>query len=274
MRTKVARYINGNHRKVNGWLDDFSSLFIAHLANFLEEEGIKGPAIEIGAHHGRLFILLHLASTGQHDMVIDVFDDQHLNLDQSGQGDKAVFLRNLERFGGDLARVHILQKSSLEVQPTEITQAIGRPTLFSIDGGHTAECTLNDLGLADATLAERGIVILDDVFNEFWPEVAVGTMSFLGRSDSRLQPFAISPGKVYLCRPGQQSFLYLAIKNQFSRRYIDKEVRIFGNSVLILGVRHSRRKFRTQIAWSLIESPVGHYLGAHRWLPSKFSRPA
>lgn len=274
MRLLVDRYVNGQHKKVNGWLAGFSSLLIARLAATLEEEKVQGASVEIGAHHGRLFILLHLASTGQRDMVIDVFDAQHLNIDHSGKGDKAIFLHNLARFGGDPARVQILQKSSLEVQPAEILKQVGQPVLFSIDGGHTAECVHNDLSLADATLAERGIVILDDFFNEFWPEVAVGTMSFLQEPGSRLRPFAVSPGKVYLCRPGQQSFFHTAIRSHFSPRYIDKEAQMLGSRVLVAGVRDGHRNWYTRLAWTVTESPIGRRLGMQRWLPPRFSSPA
>jgi hypothetical protein len=271
LKLLVKRYINGQHQKINGWLADFSSLLIAKLAASLEEENIRGASVEIGAHHGRLFILLHLVSTGEQDMVIDVFDAQHLNVDHSGKGDKAVFLRNLVRFGGDPARVRILQKSSLDVRPAEIVETVGHPLLFSIDGGHTAECTYNDLRLADVTLAEQGIVILDDFFNEFWPEVAVGTMSFLNESGSRLRPFAISPGKVYLCRPGQQTFFHAAITGHFSPRYIDKEAQMFGNRVLVVGVRDGRRNWHIRLAWTITESAIGRRLGMQRWLSAVFS---
>lgn len=274
MRLAVTRYINGQHPRVDGWLAAFSARLIAELAAILEQEDIEGAAAEIGAHHGRLFILLHLASTARQDLVIDVFEDQHLNVDDSGKGDKAILLRNLQRCGGDPARVHILQKSSLEVQPDEILETVGRPALFSIDGGHTVECTINDLRLADATLAEQGMVILDDLFNEFWPEVAVGALTFLGDPTSRLRPFAISPGKVYFCRPGQQAFFHAAINSRFSRRYVDKQSSILGSPVLVVGIRDGRRSKTRRLAWNLVESAIGRRLGLKRWLPPKFSTPA
>jgi len=274
MRDLLQRYVNRGHHSVNGWLNDFTACFIAELAAFLERENVRGAGAEIGAHHGRLFILLHLASSAPQDLVIDVFEDQHLNVDQSGKGDRSIFLRNLERCGGEPARVRILQKSSLEVRPTEILEAVGHPALFSIDGGHTVECTMNDLRLADATLADRGIAILDDLFNEFWPEVAVGALTFLGDPAAQLRPFAISPGKVYLCRPDRQAFFHAAIKSRFSRRYVDKEVRLLDSPVLIVGVRESRRRMTRRLAWDAVESAIGRRLGLQRWLPAKFSSPA
>lgn len=274
MRPAVDEYVKGKHHAVEGWLDDFSAKLIATIAAILDGAGVHGPAVEIGAHHGRLFILLHLASTGGQDLVIDVFDDQELNVDDSGKGDKAIFLQNLRRFGGDPQRVQILQKSSLTVQPAEITERIGAPVLFSIDGGHTSECALNDLHLADAVLAERGVVILDDFFNELWPEVAIGAMAFLQSSSPRLQPFAISPGKVYLCRPGQQAFFHEALGKQLSRRYVDKQAHMLSSPVLVLGVKDRRRPLYKRLAFTLLDSPMARRVGANRLLPAKFSSPA
>lgn len=274
MRPAVGEYVNGKHHAVEGWLDDFSARLIATLAANLDGAGVRGSSVEIGAHHGRLFILLHLASTGGQDLVIDVFEDQELNVDSSGKGDKAIFLQNLRRFGGNPERVQILQKSSLVVQPAEITERIGAPILFSIDGGHTYECALNDLHLADAVLAERGVVILDDFFNELWPEVAMGAMAFLRSSGARLQPFAISPGKVYFCRPGQQPFFHELLGKQFSRRYIDKEAHMLDSPVLVLGVKDSRRPLYKRLAFALLDSPISRRVGANRLLPAKFSSPA
>ena len=56
----------------------------------------------------------------------------------------------------------------------------------SVDGGHTAEITAHDLAVADASLAEGGIIVLDDAFNEQWPGVADGVQRyFLRRAEPR-----------------------------------------------------------------------------------------
>lgn len=273
MHANALRYAKRGHKKVNGWLADFSALFIAELADHLDHEGIHGPSAEIGTHHGRLFVLLHLLNGRGRDLVIDVFEDQHLNSDGSGKGDKDILFHNLQAAGGDTARVHVLQRSSLEVRPEDILEAVGEPRLFSIDGGHSIECAGNDLRLADATLAADGMVVLDDFFNEFWPEVAMGTMAFCTDPATRLRPFAVSPGKLYLCRPDRQAFMHEAIKSRFSRRYIDKEARMFGVPVLVTGIRHGRRGPLTQFGWNLAESPLAHRFGITRWLPAKALEP-
>lgn len=50
---------------------------------------------------------------------------------------------------------------------------------FSAYVGHTEDVVFSDMKLADATLADGGIVIADDVFNRYWPGVASGTVRYL-----------------------------------------------------------------------------------------------
>ena len=100
----VDRYLwLGSHR-VKGWLAPFSARFIAALARAQIRNGINSAVAEIGVHHGRLFILMHLTSrVGQKDIAIDIFEKQHLNRDHSGRGDLAQIPRATSSDGeGDL----------------------------------------------------------------------------------------------------------------------------------------------------------------------------
>ncbi len=169
---------------VKGWLTKTCALTIANLNDVQREMSVCGTVGEIGVHHGKLFILLGLMDKS---FAIDIFD-QSLNVDHSGHGDREIFERNLERFG--VTGVHIIQASSTTVGPSDIP---GPVRLFSVDGGHTADLTENDLRLAEKCLVDGGIIILDDYFNSFWPDVSVGA----NRCMDSLIPFAISPNKVY-----------------------------------------------------------------------------
>ena len=71
--------------------------------------------------------------------------------------------------------------------------------LISVDGGHTEEITASDLAVADAALADGGIVVVDDVFNETWPGVADGVHRYF-RDQPRLVHFAICANKTFFCR--------------------------------------------------------------------------
>ena len=58
--------------------------------------------------------------------------------------------------------------------------ARGGIRLFNVDGGHTEWIVFSDMSLAEATMAVGGIVIADDVFNQDWPGVSIGTLSLYG----------------------------------------------------------------------------------------------
>src|SRR5688500_7125322 len=95
---------------VDGWLDRFSAEIILATSRFQHERGIGGGVAEIGIHHGKLFLLLYLATNSDETAVaIDVFDQQFLNVDGSGRGDKARFLRHATRVAGDLSGISMIE---------------------------------------------------------------------------------------------------------------------------------------------------------------------
>ncbi|MGI8853311.1 MAG: class I SAM-dependent methyltransferase [Methyloceanibacter sp.] len=130
-------------------------------------------------HHGRLFILLYLLSAPEERaFAVDVFSDQTRNVDESGRGNEAIFLSNLFRHAGGSERVELFACDSNQLRPEDIKSRVGRCRLISVDGGHTADTTENDLRLADALLIEGGVCILDDYFNPMWPDVSSGAARY------------------------------------------------------------------------------------------------
>jgi hypothetical protein len=253
----LDKYIRSGHKEVHGWLEPFSARYIGEIARLQRESKISGASTEIGVHHGRLFILLHLAGSRHKDLAIDVFDDQHLNVDRSGHGDRARFIGNVIRWGGDPTAIDILQKSSLNVSEDEILARVGRSVLFSVDGGHTEECAFHDLKLADAVLHPQGVVILDDFFNESWPEVCLGAMKYFASSSTRLRPFALTAGKMYLCAGENSAFYRNNMRVRFSRREYDKEVNMFGSPVQLMGMTEQQMSRSQKLRRFLRESRVG-----------------
>jgi len=144
---------------------------------------------------------------------IDLFDRQDLNVEDSGRGSLTAFQVHL-RYLFPQAKVQAIAKSSTEIRGAEREHGLVDLRLFSIDGGHTKALTLNDLEIADASLAPHGIAILDDVFNANWPGVASGLFAFLG-TGSDLAPFAIFPNKVFLCRAAFRDFYRNACQGAF-----------------------------------------------------------
>ena len=72
--------------------------------------------------------------------------------------------------------------------------------IFSVDGGHTQEIVLSDMRLAEKSLVDGGVVIADDVFNQQWPGVCVGTVHYLEQGGA-LVPFYIGYNKVLFTAP-------------------------------------------------------------------------
>ena len=150
------------------------------------------------------------------------------------------------------------KKSSLEVSPEEIIARVGKCRIISVDGGHTEECTLNDLCLAEAVAADHGIIILDDFFNALWPGVSTGTARYLLDDKTTMRPFAISPNKVYLAREAflhnYQSELRLSQEN-----FYEKNSRMFGHEVMIFGVDPVIFHVTHRIKKAIKKSVVGPY---------------
>ncbi|MCC7262950.1 MAG: class I SAM-dependent methyltransferase [Candidatus Latescibacteria bacterium] len=194
----LERYTAKGHFEVEGWLWPGAVQLLTALAGLQREFGVRGGMGEIGVHHGRLFILLHLLSAGdERSAAWDLFEDQDQNVDASGRGDYARLQANLKTHGCDLGRIELIKANSTALDSGQVRAVLGGGArLFSVDGGHTAPLTYGDLQTASGTLAEGGILILDDFYNEQWPEVAEGALRFLLDHPETLFPVAIGGNKV------------------------------------------------------------------------------
>jgi hypothetical protein len=241
----IEQYLKSQNT-VKGWLDPYSAHMIAELGRLQAERGLVGSVGEIGVHEGRLFILLALLRrSGENSVAIDVFEDQHLNVDRSGRGNLDRFESNVEKWSGH-DNLIIIQKSSLDVRPNEPLEKAGTFRLFSVDGGHTEECAYNDLCLAQAVLSPGGIIILDDFSNHHWPSVAAGAARFFLQRGAASRPFATSPNKMYLASPEyHESYRMALLASQGAHLY--RSCSMFGHQVDIYEPRHERGAFRDRV---------------------------
>jgi Methyltransferase domain len=244
------------HTTVPGWLHSYSAAFIADLSRIQTARGINGSVAEIGVHMGRLFILLKLLTQDTEQAIaIDVFGDQHLNTDRSGFGDQDRFLHNVAEHTS-MQRLVVLQRSSLEVEANDILRRVGRCRLFSIDGGHTEDCTLNDLTLAEGALEEDGVAILDDYFNENWPDVSTGAARYFCNPATELRPFAITPNKLFLAKPRSHAMYHTELRRS-QQDFHEKDSRMFGHDVVVFGVEPGMHRLpKTARRW-VRDSPLG-----------------
>lgn len=194
-------YLKHGQRLVKGWLMPGAAQAIVLLSQEQRSAHLSGPVAEFGVHHGKLFILLYLLGLENEPAVaIDLFSQQHLNVDRSGAGDLERFKRNLRRHA-DSNRLVIHEGDSTQLTAEKLLH-LGRGSfrLISIDGGHTAEITAHDLATAEGALAQGGIVILDDCFNEEWPGVSDGVHRYFSEPRS-IVPFGIGAGKTFFSHP-------------------------------------------------------------------------
>ena len=221
---KLLAYLESMDAAVEGWFERCDALAMAECLSIQSDEGITGAIAEIGVHHGKSFIALACSSSTDEQLyAIDVFDQQTLNLDQSGQGNRDAFMANVGRFAPE-ARVKVLAMSSLDLRGNE--HRMLEPLRFlSIDGGHTRDVTLNDLEIADTILVDGGMCCVDDIFNHDWTGVISGVFAFLERSKT-LVPFALLPKKLYFCRPAYQPRRRAQFQAAFAAtlRHRDKEL--------------------------------------------------
>jgi hypothetical protein len=194
--------IDGGHRSVEGWIEDGALSFLMLLNQYQRASDLSGAVAEIGVHHGRCFIALSaMRLPDEFGVAADIFENQALNPDGSGHGDRARFVSNLEKFGV-ADRQAIMTRDSLELTGGEIIDAAQgqQIRLFSVDGSHTAKHTANDLTIAQDALAQRGVVVLDDWFNPDWPGVQEGFFDFMRQRSASLSPFAYGSNKLYLTK--------------------------------------------------------------------------
>ncbi|HYK04199.1 MAG TPA: class I SAM-dependent methyltransferase [Thermoanaerobaculia bacterium] len=190
LKSAVRDYLEST-RNVEGWFFPIDAHLFAIVDEIQKHEGITGNLFEIGVHHGKTALFLaRMAAEGETLGVCDVFEQQELNRDRSGEGNRAIFERQMQAHG---AEAKIFAKLSSALTPEDTTSSC---RFVHIDGGHRPEDVLNDLQVAERAILPEGIVAVDDVFNPNWPGVSEGFYRYRGE----LVPIAIGGNKVLLAR--------------------------------------------------------------------------
>lgn len=192
---RLTAYCRNGGRGVEGWI---SMIDLEIFRTLLSQDAVRGACVEIGVHHGKTFLILLMANEGKACYAIDIFDQQHLNVDKSGRGDREILERNMASHGFEPGQVTIDARSSQEVTPADILDSVGPARFFHIDGGHHFEAVTSDFRLADKVLADDGVIAVDDALRGEWPDVARGMFYAIRELD--LQIFAFGPNKAYICR--------------------------------------------------------------------------
>lgn len=170
-REQRISYANSSYAEVKGWMNPAVAHLAAWLSNVQAENGVCGGVGEIGVHHGKFSIAVaHTLREGERSVAVDIFERQELNIDGSGNGNRPIFEENLKKFGIEPGKhVKIIASSSTEISAKQLKGAVGSGIrMFSVDAGHTAELTENDMRLAAAACDEGCVVFVDDIFVDYW----------------------------------------------------------------------------------------------------------
>ncbi|MDW5267535.1 MULTISPECIES: class I SAM-dependent methyltransferase [Acidobacteriaceae] len=221
-KNRLNAYLKHGQFQVKGWLLPGAAEAVVLLSEEQRSANVRGAVAEIGVHHGRLFILLYLlGAVDEPAVAIDLFSHQDLNVDHSGAGDLECFKQNLRKHA-DADRLIVHEGDSTQLTSGDLLQ-FGRGPLrmISIDGGHTADITAHDLAVGEGALAEGGIIILDDCFNETWPGVIDGVHRHFSQARA-IVPFGIGANKTFFCHP---SFArkYADVLRKMDRRSVEQE---------------------------------------------------
>ncbi len=92
----------------------------------------------------------------------------------------------------------------------------------------------NDLKLAESVLADGGIVLVDDYFDEKWPGVSEGTLKHLLLGDSELIPFSIFDDKVLFTNNLVNKSIYIEALKTLIPKFIVKEIEFLDQNCLII----------------------------------------
>ena len=230
VKNKLNSYFSRGRNGVTGWLGRIDAEIFRTLLNYQASLALRGSIAEIGVHHGKSFIGLCLAlQEGERAYCVDLFENQHLKIDESGAGNRQVFEENLRRFGIDFARLTVRTATSLDVAASEIVDDVGPIRFFSIDGGHWAPIVEHDLTMAQESVADYGVVALDDFCRPEWPNVSAGYFSWAFSGKQLLVPLCIGVNKLYLCHEGwREPYQDLILNDEFLRHFLVKMVDLQG----------------------------------------------
>lgn len=230
-------------RSVDGWLQPGAASLIECIANTQRDQGITGHVAEIGVHEGKLLILLCLVRNEQENAIaIDVFEQQSLNTDRSGHGDRERLEKNIRRYLRDGIPPILLPADSRKLTSEDLQRLVsGKFRLFSIDGGHEADTVAHDLELAASCLCEGGVIVLDDFFNEGWPGVADGTLDFINLGKfPELVPFAVAQNKVFFSTRSHVDVYRHSITTALQKEVRIRNSTLFRHPVTYFDFRFSR----------------------------------
>lgn len=221
---RLLAYLRGPFQHIGGWCSPWLWQFIYPLAERQSAMRVSNPVAEIGVYQGKFFLGLMLTKMAPaHNYAIDVFDLQRFNLDGAGAGDLDRFQRNIDAVGISRASIEVLRADSMSLTSLDIQRIRGESNgfaMFSVDGCHKVEHTVNDIGIAMQLTVPEGIIFVDDYTNSDWPGVQEGVAKLYLMHSPKFVPLAVLHNKLFLC--------HLSYHSEFLQHLIDVSKRLSG----------------------------------------------
>jgi predicted O-methyltransferase YrrM len=220
----VDAYLQDGYHSVVGMSSRFAAAVTARLMRIQTDLGVSGHVAEIGTFEGRFFIAMaHALAAGEKAVGIDLFDWPNPQVIDR-------FHANCARHGVPDDKRVTLKADSRAMWPSEVTDAAGgRIRLFHIDGEHSRAALARDLGLATATLADGGVVVLDDMLHPGYPTLMVAVQEYL----------AANPDIVPLCVIDRESIVaatkFVLCGRDWFKRYETAMLEAFKDNIWPLG---------------------------------------
>lgn len=236
----VQEYLQGGFAQVDGWCVPQLWQSIQPIDEVQRRNGIGGPIAEIGVYHGKFFIGLLKTKQQVDNYAIDVFSMQRFNLDGAGAGNQETLKANIALSDISVGDVHFLEADSMALTSSdlqEIRATSGGFSMFSVDGCHTVEHTINDVRIAMDLTRPGGVIFVDDYYNASWPGVQEGICKLYLTDSPRFVPLIATCNKLILCHLSYHAEFLSHVKNFFKSNFDDtrvKPVRRFGYDTLTI----------------------------------------
>jgi len=190
----------GKFEEVEGMMTNTAAASFMAIFLELRRRGITGHWVETGVYKGKSATLLCGSAADDEDvLLIDVgYHDtwDHLNL--------------LHR-----SIIPIVSESErVEQSFPSLTNYFGKVMVFHSDGSHFFDNVYSDMALANKLLAEDGILILDDFWNQYYPQVQAAAYHYLASFPGQFSLFLTGANKAMLCRPScHPAFINFVLTN-------------------------------------------------------------
>lgn len=243
---------------IEGWANYSICRLLAGLVEWQQDNGIRGPLLEIGVHCGRSLAGM-LAVSQDPVLAVDPFHAGGPEYWRMGR--RELFEANMSQmFGGKLPeRLIIWQGYSQEldreaclrmgaerfdfgdaVAAKAAVLSSGRLTapafrLAHIDGCHAEEHVRRDVGLCWSITAPQGLLALDDVCHHDYPGVALAVWPMVaGLAEPRLWPVAVAGHRLLAARSQAWADAYAKVIDQLAPKKGRRLVELAGRQVLVV----------------------------------------